>query len=79
MTHHLIILNDYIAKGFGPKLINSAIELTQQNGMKKLTLRTALWNSRPTDLYERCGFFPKAVFADYFGVGNDMVWMDTDL
>lgn len=79
MTHHLVISPDYRGSGFGTKLIKAAIESAKRSGMKKLTLRTALWNSRATDLYKRCGFVPRAVFADYFGDRNDMVWMDINL
>ena len=79
LTHHLVISPEYRGLGFGTKLITTAIEFCKKSGMKKLTLRSALWNSRATDLYKKCGFIPRTVFADYFGDGNDMVWMDIDL
>ena len=79
MTHHLVVAPGFRGCGIGTGLIISAIELSKTSGMKKLTLRTALSNSRATDLYKKCGFVPRAVFADYFGDGNDMVWMDINL
>lgn len=79
MKHHLVVSPEFRGCGFGTELIDTAIKFSQKSGMKKLTLRTALWNSRAIDLYKKCGFIPRAVFSDYFGDGNDMVWMDINL
>jgi len=76
---HLAVTEGERSKGMGSALINAVIDESKQAKLRFLTVRTASWNTRALIFYERCGFTRKAVFDDYFGDKNAMVWLQLDL
>lgn len=79
IIQHLIVIKEHRGQGIGTSLLKEIISLCKSKGMKKVTVQTALWNSQATKLYKSIGFIPAAVFPNYIGEGNDMIWMDLDL
>ncbi len=79
IIQHLIVIRKHRDQGIGTSLLKKIINLCKSEGMKKITVQTALWNWESTKLYKSIGFTPTAVFPNYIGEGNDMVWMDLDL
>lgn len=79
LTFHLVVLAEHRNCGIGTALIKHVIDTTKSSGIRFLTLRTAAWNKQALTFYQRIGFVSKAVFSEYFGEGNDMVWLQIDL
>jgi ribosomal protein S18 acetylase RimI-like enzyme len=79
IIHHLIVRKEYRNQGIGTSLLKEIISLCKEEGMKKVAVQTALWHWQAIKLYKSLGFIPTAVFPNYIGKGNDMVWMDLDL
>lgn len=52
-----VIVNPrYQGKGYGRKLVQTAIAMQQKQGVKSIILHAAAWNERAIRLYEKCGF-----------------------
>jgi len=79
IIHHLIVIEEYRGQGIGTSLLKEIISLCKSKGMKKITVQTALWHWQAIKLYKSLGFIPTAIFPNYIGEGNDMVWMELDL
>jgi ribosomal protein S18 acetylase RimI-like enzyme len=68
------ILNDLYVnasvrkKGFGEKLINTAIEFAKETGAKGLLLETGRDNETAQRLYEKIGFKKEANYFYYFSI-----------
>jgi ribosomal protein S18 acetylase RimI-like enzyme len=79
IIQHLIVKKEHRGNGIGTSLLKKIIDLCESEKMKKVTVQTALWHWKAIRLYKRLGFIPVAVFPDYIGEGNDMVWMERNL
>jgi len=79
IIQHLIVIKEHRGQGIGTSLLKEIISLCKSKGMKKITTQTALWHLQAIKLYKSLGFIPTAVFPNYIGEGNDMVWMELDL
>jgi ribosomal-protein-alanine N-acetyltransferase len=79
IIHHLMVVEEYRSQGIGTSLIKEILSLCKSKGMKKVTVQTALWHWKAIKLYKNLGFIPTAIFPNYIGKGNDMVWLELDL
>lgn len=79
LIFHLIVVEAERSKGIGGALIDEIIQEAIQERLRFVTVRTPSWNSRALAFYKRKGFVQKAVFEDYYGDGNSMVWLHKDL
>ncbi|MEJ2568585.1 MAG: GNAT family N-acetyltransferase [candidate division WOR-3 bacterium] len=79
IIQHLIVKKEHRGHGIGTALLKEIISLCESEKMKIVTVQTALWNQKAIQLYKKLGFIPTAVFPDYIGEGNDMVWMERKL
>ncbi|MCM2278351.1 MAG: GNAT family N-acetyltransferase [Oligoflexia bacterium] len=76
---HLVVQPEQRGNTLGTQLLTQAVDAARQSGCRFFTIRTASWNEKAIRFYERNGFVPRAVFANYIGDGNDMVWLEQDL
>lgn len=52
-----VIVNPmYQGKGYGRRLVQTAIAMQQQRGIQQIILHAAAWNEKAIRLYEKCGF-----------------------
>jgi ribosomal protein S18 acetylase RimI-like enzyme len=79
IIQHLIVMKEHRGQGIGTSLLKEGINLCKKEGMKKVTVQTALWHWQAIKLYENLSFIPTAVFSNYIGEGNDMLWLELDL
>jgi ribosomal protein S18 acetylase RimI-like enzyme len=79
IIQHLIVIEKHRHQGIGTSLLKEIISLCKSEGMKKLTVQTALWHLQAIKLYKNLGFISTALFPNYIGEGNDMVWMELNL
>jgi ribosomal protein S18 acetylase RimI-like enzyme len=79
IIQHLIVKKEHRGHGIGTSLLKEIISLCKSEKMKKVTVQTALWHRKAIQLYKKLEFMPVAVFPDYIGEGNDMVWMERNL
>lgn len=79
LTFHFAVFPEHRNNGVGTALLTHVIDTVRSKNMRFLSIRTALWNNRALAFYGRLGLKPQSVFADYFGDGNDMVWLHIDL
>jgi ribosomal protein S18 acetylase RimI-like enzyme len=79
IIQHLIVKKEHRGNGIGTSLLKEIISLCKSKKMKTVTVQTALWHRKAIQLYKKFGFIPVAVFPDYIGEDNDMVWMERKL
>jgi len=79
IIQHLIVKKEHRGHGIGTSLLKKMISLCKSEKMKIVTVQTVLWHRKAIQLYKKLGFTPVAVFPDYIGEGNDMVWMERKL
>jgi len=79
IIQHLIVIKEHRGQGIGSSLLQEVINSCKAENMKKGTVQTALWHLQAIKLYKSLGFIPTAVFPNYVGEGNDMVWMELNL
>ena len=79
MTFGICVDEKYQNRGYGTLLLKHSIKFAGKIGLRFLTIRTALWNYRGIKFYNKLGFKSVNIFPDYYGDGNDMVWLEKDL
>ncbi|NQV16366.1 GNAT family N-acetyltransferase [bacterium] len=76
---YLVVAPTARNKGIGRQLI-AAVEATlQDNDIRFVCVQTATWNLDGIRFYERLGYSRLTVLPDYFGDGNDAVWLSRSL
>lgn len=66
------LLPEYLGRGYGFEMIQSAIKLLQSKGYTKIHLWTLAENSRARKFYEKCGFVHDGVIKTIF-IGKPLV------
>jgi ribosomal protein S18 acetylase RimI-like enzyme len=79
LIFHLSVSQEHRNNGIGTALTRHVVEVLRKENARFLSVRTAAWNNGALAFYNKLGFKPHAVFPDYFGDGNDMVWLHIDL
>ena len=79
MVDHLAVEEDCRGQGIGRALLERVIKEARRRRIRFLCVQTALWNTGAIDFYRSAGFRACAVFPDYLGDGNDMIWLEKDL
>jgi ribosomal protein S18 acetylase RimI-like enzyme len=66
-------------QGIGSLLVAAVESELREAGVRLVCVQTASWNTRGIRFYERLGYVKRAVLPEYFGEGNDLVWLDRNL
>lgn len=67
---------DHIGRGLGKAMVSSAVELSKQQGFKRMELTVATSNDRAIRVYERVGFRFEGVLRDYSYLASEDRYID---
>lgn len=76
---YIVVAPGVRRQGVGRQLITAVVDALRDAGTRIVTVQTASWNKDGIRFYEREGFVVRAQLPEYFGAGNDMVWLDQRL
>jgi ribosomal protein S18 acetylase RimI-like enzyme len=79
MIDHLAVIEAHRRTGIGKKLIAFILGKAKELKARFVSVQTATWNTDSIAFYESLGFKKRAVFPEYLGEKNDMIWLDIDL
>ena len=79
MIDHLAVMESHRGLGIGKSLITFILGEARELDTRILCVQTATWNRKAIGFYESLGFSKRAVFPEYIGDNNDMIWLDIDL
>jgi ribosomal protein S18 acetylase RimI-like enzyme len=76
---YLVVHPEIRCQGIGSLLVSAVESELREAGIRVVCVQTASWNTRGIKFYERLGYVQRAVFPEYLGQGNDLVWLDRNL
>jgi ribosomal protein S18 acetylase RimI-like enzyme len=79
MMDHLAVRTAFRGKGIGKGLVEYVVRQAKRKRCRILAVQTATWNKEAVGFYQSLGFSTRAVFPEYIGEENDMVWLDKRL
>ncbi|HED64418.1 MAG TPA: GNAT family N-acetyltransferase [Planctomycetes bacterium] len=75
MVDYLVVEESHRKRGVGRELLQSVEAELVRAGLRGVCVQTALWNEGAIRFYERLDYERLAVLPEYFGSGNDAVWL----
>ena len=76
MIDYLVVTPSYRGQGVGRKLVTALESRFREVNLRVSTVTTASWNKGGIRFYESLGYVERGVFREYFGEGNDVVWLE---
>ena len=79
MIDYLVVAPAARRRGVGGQLVAGVEAVLHGSGIRQVCVQTASWNDDGIRFYERLGYARLAVLPEYFGEGNDAVWLNRSL
>jgi len=79
MIDYLVVAPPARNKGVGRQLIAAVEGMLRESDIRFVCVQTAAWNIDGIRFYERLEYSRLAMLPDYFGDGNDAIWLSRSL
>jgi ribosomal protein S18 acetylase RimI-like enzyme len=79
MIDYLVVAPPARGQGIGRQLVTAVEAVLREVGIRHVCVQTASWNSDGIRFYEGLGYARLALLPEYFGAGNDAVWLSRQL